>query len=493
MSDRKDVVVFKTPNLPAPKKRRKVLDEDEYVLALENIIEHDFFPDLNNLKVQAQYLVALENNDTVTLRSLYERYTSGRPDTSSTGKQGCPASPATFETPEAPNRGEPESEKSIKKISHEKREDKSSCKEQKMQGLDAYLNSHTSEDNQSFSEIMEETEKRHRVKVSTGVEWKEPGAGEFLSQASGHPWLYKEEETLENSLVLPAIEDQADQASRPNQIDTWDYKNKNYIMYIPEGAPWTKEEERERRQNQRSIVHRNTRLIKSLWKTGEQLVKGNQMQNIVEGKVGIDGKELAPAADAGPGIKGYSFVKTPSPAPGVDGTPLMTWGEVETTPYLLEGGGGSTPLLSTPTFKIPDTPSRERLGLQLAEAASRSLREKKKKALNLAKSSLKGTPGGGMALERLASMSPAAQHLATARLGIRLGTDKALRASYTPSPQRRLSGTPTPSPQRLTRKGQDHTPTIERSLTSTLGQAESRELTDNLLHLPKRAKASDFF
>ena len=103
------------------------------------------------------------------------------------------------------------------------------------------------------------------------------------------------------------------------------------------------------------------------------------------------------------------------------------------------------------------------------------------------------TPGGGMALERLASMSPAAQHLATTRLGIRLGTDKALRASYTPSPQRQLSGTPTPSPQRLTRKGQDHTPTIDRSLTSTPGHAESRELTDNLLHLPKRAKASDFF
>ena len=45
-----------------------------------------------------------------------------------------------------------------------------------MQGLDAFLNTHTSEDNQSFSEIMEETDKRHRVKVSIGVEWKEPGA-----------------------------------------------------------------------------------------------------------------------------------------------------------------------------------------------------------------------------------------------------------------------------------------------------------------------------
>ena len=56
--------------------------------ALEKIIERDFFPDLKNLEIQTKYLTALENNDTVTLRSLYERYTSGRPDTSSIRKQG---------------------------------------------------------------------------------------------------------------------------------------------------------------------------------------------------------------------------------------------------------------------------------------------------------------------------------------------------------------------------------------------------------------------
>lgn len=33
-------------------------------------------------------------------------------------------------------------------------------------------------------------------------------------------------------------------------------------------------------------------------------------------------------------------------------------------------------------------------------------------------------------------MSPAARRLASNKLGIRLGTDKALKASYTPSPRR---------------------------------------------------------
>lgn len=39
-------------------------------------------------------------------------------------------------------------------------------------------------------------------------------------------------------------------------------------------------------------------------------------------------------------------------------------------------------------------------------------------------------------MERLTNMSPAAQRLATAKLGIRIGTDKALKAAYSPSPLR---------------------------------------------------------
>ena len=33
---------------------------------------------------------------------------------------------------------------------------------------------------------------------------------------------------------------------------------------------------------------------------------------------------------------GYSFVRTPSPMPGVDESPFITWGEIEGTPLRLE-------------------------------------------------------------------------------------------------------------------------------------------------------------
>ncbi|XP_016097206.1 protein DGCR14-like [Sinocyclocheilus grahami] len=67
-------------------------------------------------------------------------------------------------------------------------------------------------------------------------------------------------------------------------------------------------------------------------------------------------------------------------------------------------------------------------------------------------------------------------------------TDKALRASYTPSPAHRIMGSKTPL-------GGPATP----SITPTPGKARTpatqdpASITENLLQLPKRRKASDYF
>lgn len=79
--------------------------------------------------------------------------------------------------------------------------------------------------------------------------------------------------------------------------------------------------------------------------------------------------------------------------------------------------------------------------------------------------------------DRLGQMSPAAQRLASQRLGIRAGTDKCLRASYTPSPAHSLSSSSTPTHL------QQSTPTTPQDHTSTPSRGAS--LTDNLLKLPR--------
>lgn len=74
---------------------------------------------------------------------------------------------------------------------------------------------------------------------------------------------------------------------------------------------------------------------------------------------------------------------------GVNESPLMTWGEIEGTPFRLDGG--DTPLLTTlqgPSFRIPEPPKREKLALALAEKAGERHRDRKMKAIEAARKQL---------------------------------------------------------------------------------------------------------
>ena len=72
----------------------KVLAEEDYVDRVEAIIERDYFPELEKLHAQADYIDAKERNDTVTMMRLQEKYSGCKPVATRL------ASPATFETPQ---------------------------------------------------------------------------------------------------------------------------------------------------------------------------------------------------------------------------------------------------------------------------------------------------------------------------------------------------------------------------------------------------------
>ncbi|KAK4878765.1 hypothetical protein RN001_011271 [Aquatica leii] len=436
--------VFKKPtSVPKKRAKQKILDEETYIEEMGKIIQRDFFPDLEKLKAQHDYLEAKQRNDVAKLRELYAKYSGPQPP-----PQRIP-SPATFETPaNIHNSQVPIDADSV---------DVQKPKQEKRLSLDQFLSAHTSQDNESFEEIMVESEKKHREKYS---------------------YLYNEEDKSHEDqmkmLTLPSVEQQCALPEKKLDIDTWSYKNKNYIMYVPDGVDLTPEEQIEMSKKRQEVMHANTRLQVNPFNEDQSKETINELAKsqakILDGKIGVDGKELMPL-DA-PAVNGFSFVRTPSPRPGITDSPFMTWGEIEGTPFRLDGSDTPLPRTPGPSFKMAEPPRREQLALALAEKVNERHRDQKKKRMAMASPKPMSS-----SMDRLATMSPAARRLATSRL--KLGD---LRTA-SPSPIQRFK---TPgTPKRM----------VTPKLNLGIKKAPNDNLTDDLLNInvPKRQKASDFF
>ncbi|XP_068127665.1 splicing factor ESS-2 homolog [Hyperolius riggenbachi] len=456
-----DAVAVPNPEIVAVRKaKKKVLTEEKYIENLQKIIQRDFFPDVEKLRAQKEYLEAEESGDLEKMRQIAIKIGSSAKLSKDTPLPYI--TPATFETPT----GVPDTPSMVtKQRSGEEESEKTEEDNKDLPSLDSFLAKHTSEDNASFEQIMEVAKDKEKAR---------------------NAWLYEAEEEykqrLEDNLALPSAEMQAIESSKAG-LDTWEYKTHNSLMYYPPGVP----DNDTIFKKPREVVHRNTRFQKDPF---SQALSKTQLQQAAalnaqykQGKVGPDGKELIPQES--PKVNGFGFVGTPSPAPGVDESPLMTWGEVESTPFRLDGS--ETPYMEKapgPSFKILEPGRRERLGLKMANEAAAKNRANKQEALRKVTENLASLTPKGLS----PSMSPALQRLVN-RTSSKY-TDKALRASYTPSPSHTGSHVcKTPGGSRLT-------PTV----TPTLGAAsqtptapDSTSITDNLLHLPKRRKASDFF
>ncbi|KAF4081830.1 hypothetical protein AMELA_G00144770 [Ameiurus melas] len=456
-----NAVAVRRPQEEPSKPKKKILDEDEYIESLEQIVQRDFFPDVGKLRAQMDYLEAEENGDLQRMREIAIKYGSAM--AKYTPRTYVPyVTPSSFETPDGHATSPSSSRRSITGRETGLGGKDGGKVEKELPSLDRFLSKNTSEDNASFEQIMTLAQDKEKLKNS---------------------WLYEAEseykERREQNLALPSSETQALECVKAG-VETWEYTAKNALMYYPEGV-----KDDTMFKKPREVLYQNTRFdvdpfCKALNKSQIQQAAALNAQFKL-GKVGPDGKELLPHES--PKVNGYGFEGAPSPAPGVCESPLMTWGEIEDTPFRLEGS--DTPLIERshgPSFKIPEQGRRERLGLKMANELAAKNRAKKQEALRKVTENLASLTPKGMSP---AALSPALQRLVNR--SSRKYTDKALRASYTPSPSHRASGSKTP----LSPSHSLHTPTPGK--TRTPASHDPASITDNLLQLPKRRTASDFF
>lgn len=402
--------------------KQNILDEEKYLEEMEKIITRDFFPDLPRLKVQMKMLEAMETRDPERI--------------------------------EQAKRKLEEIEKQLQK---------------KGPSLDEYLSKNTSEDNASFSVLLNKMREQQRSKLELffGIEKNQ--------NAIEGP---KTEETKKlTGTDVKMI------TSGPMTLES----QKSALYFLPQGKSIREESSTRGVAPPKQIVHSATgyidpstvnvkvdekqlqqqRQLNQVWDldlSAEQILlkqKQEKMKETYDLDTLYEDKEVEKIET--PKINGWSLVSTPSPMPGRDGeTPFMTWGTIEGTPLRIESE-------DEPKFKMPATPKREEVALKLAEKAAKRL--KKKKNVKVMRTP---TPN------RFDTWSPAAQMLM--KNVRKSGFASELRASYnSPSPlirKRSAPFTPTVTPKRPKIPSTPSTPVIPSTPKNT-----KKSVTEDLLKL----------
>jgi Nuclear protein Es2 len=250
----------------------------------------------------------------------------------------------------------------------------------------------------------------------------------------------------------------------------------------------------------KEILHRNTRIVsrpdsavatavkkedadrEAVWQTMAATASDRQLLQMRKaeregGNVDLANLLGTPHTAASPRVGGYGFVATPSPAPGVDMSPMTTWGRLDGTPLLLDPTDTPLDLTPGPAFKVHEPPRREEIAMRLADKA---------KASQNAKARSYAAPASPFTSRPSPALSPAGRSLVSSKMNKRkntVGADMQLRASYA-SPQvgagkgaSKSAGGVTPSPL------PSPSPLLA-SKTPTPSHVSS--ITDNLLDIPTR-------
>lgn len=424
-----------------------MLDEDSYVAALEKIIERDFFPDIPKLHDRLDWLRAVRTGDPVQIRDAQLKIIERR-----AGKVGNLDGSDKIKTPGSTffrNSVTVDLDKMIDKTPIVDNCESNDFTEGNVVdegdivgslSLDEFCRRYTSEDNESFSRLIEKVNRKKRERYA------------FLLEGEKEEGVKSVEDVKRDRIT-----DGYGTSDQPvSSLEGWKYTAKNLLMYHPADRgelALTEGEKNERLSALTKEISRvNTRFhgkMSDSVKTVEDdlavlyapVAGGTPHPFSLSDRCGdklkydLDDLRKTPnpfyVESNKKADNGYSYVKTPSPAPGVDESPIITWGEIDGTPLRLDpedtpfdiGGSGDGP-----QFKIPLPPTRDLKAHSLSRDAARKIRERSKMTQ---KPPLHSPLRGGSASPRARTLSPAAQKFfRNAIAKSSHSVDESLRASY---------------------------------------------------------------